>query len=257
MRYFQLAAIALTVFFSSSAFAQECAEGCNQGGGWSGWMSGVGGGGYGGGYGGAGGGIHGEMFPYDQQDPWLHGHHQQAPSYAGYNSFRPYNYRHVAAQQQVAAGWGASRGMNYSQQFWNKYEGAYLNEDLHAGQTPAVQNIQNQPQPSYYPAAHGQPVVGQAVVGQPVLAPAPAGRPVVGQPVIGQPVVGQPGSPQNWQSVYPSQANAYLPATDAQPLLQRLQQRQSQQNVAPQPRVPNSAATSGGPPIHIYPDSVR
>jgi hypothetical protein len=60
-------------------------------------------------------------YAYDQQDPWLHGYHQEMPAYGGYAHFRPYNYRHVLSQTQVAAGWGLSRTMPYSQQFWHRY----------------------------------------------------------------------------------------------------------------------------------------
>lgn len=82
----------------------------------------------------AGDGV--QMYPYDQQDPWLHGHFQRYPAYGGFASFRPYNYRHVFAQTQIAARSGAAHGMPYSQQFWNKYRGNYLNGNLHSQLTP-------------------------------------------------------------------------------------------------------------------------
>jgi ribonuclease HI len=47
-----------------------------------------------------------DLYPFDQQDTWIHGHFQRYPSYGGYASFRPYNYKHVAAQSQIAGGWG-------------------------------------------------------------------------------------------------------------------------------------------------------
>jgi hypothetical protein len=72
----------------------------------------------------AGDGV--QLYPYDQQDPWLHGHFQRVPSYGGFASFRPYNYRHVFAQTQLAQAWGHAHGMPYSQQFWNRYRGSYL-----------------------------------------------------------------------------------------------------------------------------------
>ena len=78
-----------------------------------------------------------QMYPYDQQEPWLHGHYQRVPAYGGFASFRPYNYRHVLAQKQIAAGWGASPGLPYSHQFWNRYRGSYLNGSLHS-QVPAT-----------------------------------------------------------------------------------------------------------------------
>ena len=70
----------------------------------------------------AGDGV--QLYRYDQQDPWLHGHFQRVPSYGGFSSFRPYNYRHVLAQTQLAQTWGHANGMPYSQQFWNRYRGS-------------------------------------------------------------------------------------------------------------------------------------
>ncbi len=74
----------------------------------------------------------GQLYPYDRQDPWLHGYYQRVPAYGGFSSFRPYNYRHVFAQTQISTAWGMPHGMPYSQQFWNRYRGSYLNGDLHA-----------------------------------------------------------------------------------------------------------------------------
>ncbi len=77
----------------------------------------------------------GQLFPYDQQDPWIHGQYQRVPAYGGFASFRPYNYRHVFSQTQIASGWGSAHGMPYSQQFWNKYRGSYLQGNLHSTST--------------------------------------------------------------------------------------------------------------------------
>ncbi len=82
-------------------------------------------------YGGYGHGS-GQLYPFDQQDPWLHGQHKRVPSYGGYSSFRPYNYRHVASQSQIAASLGVAAGMTYSQQFWNRYREGYMNQKLHS-----------------------------------------------------------------------------------------------------------------------------
>lgn len=81
----------------------------------------------------------GQLYPYDQQDPWLHGQFQRVPAYGGFSSFRPYNYRHVFSQTQIASGWGSPHGMPYSQQFWNKYRGSYLNGNLHTDVTASTQ----------------------------------------------------------------------------------------------------------------------
>lgn len=72
-----------------------------------------------------------QTYPFDQQDTWIHGHFQRYPAYGGFSSFRPYNYSHVVAQSQLAAAWGAPHGMPYSQQFWNRYRGSYLDGHLH------------------------------------------------------------------------------------------------------------------------------
>jgi hypothetical protein len=74
----------------------------------------------------------GQLYPYDQQDPWLHGQFQRVPAYGGFASFRPYNYRHVFAQTQISSGWGAAHGMPYSHQFWNKYRTPYMQGNLHS-----------------------------------------------------------------------------------------------------------------------------
>lgn len=74
----------------------------------------------------------GQLYAYDRQDPWLHGYFQRVPAYGGFNSFRPYNYRHVFSQTQISTAWGMPHGMPYSQQFWNRYRGSYLNGQLHS-----------------------------------------------------------------------------------------------------------------------------
>jgi hypothetical protein len=88
----------------------------------------------------AGDGV--QLYPYDQQDTWLHGHFQRVPSYGGFASFRPYNYRHVFTQTQLAQQWGHAHGMPYSQQFWNRYRGSYLDGNLHSDYQPMIQNPQ-------------------------------------------------------------------------------------------------------------------
>ncbi len=94
----------------------------------------------------------GQLYPYDQQDPWLHGQYQRVPAYGGFASFRPYNYRHVFAQTQIATGWGAAHGMPYSQQFWNRYRGSYLQGNLHsqlAPSSPVPQSVPTTIHPIY------------------------------------------------------------------------------------------------------------
>ena len=87
----------------------------------------------------AGDGV--QLYRYDQQDLWLHGHFQRVPSYGGFSSFRPYNYRHVLAQTQLAQTWGHANGMPYSQQFWNRYRGSYLEGNLHSDSQPVMVSV--------------------------------------------------------------------------------------------------------------------
>lgn len=54
------------------------------------------------------------LHPFDQQSPWLHGQHRRVPAMGGFSSFRPYNWRHVAAQAHIASGWGTVYGQPYT-----------------------------------------------------------------------------------------------------------------------------------------------
>jgi hypothetical protein len=130
----------------------------------------------------AGDGV--QLYPYDQQDPWIHGYFQRYPAYGGFSSFRPYNYRHVFSQTQIAQGWGAAHGMPYSQQFWNKYRTSYLDQNLHSqvAPIPHSQSIESQPQPlisrpgmTVYQASTVRPIgyesVSSQVVNQPSVRP--------------------------------------------------------------------------------------
>ena len=103
----------------------------------------------------AGDGV--QLYPYDQQDPWLHGHFQRVPSYGGFASFRPYNYRHVFAQTQLAQQWGHAHGMPYSQQFWNRYRPGYLEGNLHSNYQPTMQNPQTPGDPAQMLTAQPSP----------------------------------------------------------------------------------------------------
>jgi hypothetical protein len=114
-----------------------------------------------------------QLYPFDQQDPWLHGQHQRVPSYGGYSSFRPYNYRHIAPQSQIAANFGGAGGMAYSQQFWNRYREAYLNQNLHyrsdeAGMVSPPDNIPSRQKPIMY-STEGVPQAQQLIRLPPVM----------------------------------------------------------------------------------------
>lgn len=114
-----------------------------------------------------------QQYPYDQQDPWLHGYYQRVPAYGGFSSFRPYNYRHVFSQTQISTQWGSAHGMPYSQQFWNKYRGSYLDQNLHSQTQP--QPMPLRPSTSVYPASSVRPI-GYEASASPLMQmqPAPA-----------------------------------------------------------------------------------
>src|SRR5579863_7319907 len=57
---------------------------------------------------------------YDAYEPWVHGYWQELPAFGGYAYFRPYNYRHVYVQSEVAASWGTSAQMPYSQEYFRR-----------------------------------------------------------------------------------------------------------------------------------------
>ena len=63
-----------------------------------------------------------QRYPFDSQQSWVHGYHQEIPAYGGHHVFRPYNYKDVLSQSQTAAGWGERPAMPYSKQFWHKYQ---------------------------------------------------------------------------------------------------------------------------------------
>lgn len=57
---------------------------------------------------------------YDAYDPWVHGYWQELPAFGGHAYFRPYNYRHVYTQSEVAASWNTSAVMPYSHEYFRR-----------------------------------------------------------------------------------------------------------------------------------------
>ena len=171
----------------------------------------------------AGDGV--QLYPYDQQDTWLHGHFQRVPAYGGFSSFRPYNYRHVFAQTQLAQTWGHAHGMPYSQQFWNRYRTSYLEGNLHADGQPMIQNPQLPgPTSQMYPAPSNP---GQAY-------------PQQQYPTQGYPNQGRPN-------------NAY-PVSAVRPIGYQTQ------DVSAQPAYtaePTGTSISAERPIHIFPERMH
>ena len=81
------------------------------------------------------------LLPLDTQESWMHGYIQEIGPYAGYHLYRPYNYKHVFAQANLAYRWGQPQGMPYSQQWWHRYHAhAALNPWATAQMTHAASN---------------------------------------------------------------------------------------------------------------------
>jgi hypothetical protein len=57
---------------------------------------------------------------YDAYEPWVHGYWQDLPAYGGFAAYRPYNYRHVYIQSEVAGVWGTSTVMPNSQEYFRR-----------------------------------------------------------------------------------------------------------------------------------------
>lgn len=136
-----------------------------------------------------------QVYPFEQQDPWLHGYFQEIPAYGGYYYYRPYNYKHVLSQSQTAAGFGMSPVMPYSQQFWHRYQNRanfapFVNEP--GGVPPMPAGPMSMPAgPGMMPSDPG--IVPQALPGVGMKAPQQTILPAEWQagPVI---VPGKPGA---------------------------------------------------------------
>lgn len=134
-----------------------------------------------------GSGVGDQLYPYDSHWPWMHGYFQEIPAYGGFGAFRPYNYKHVLAQSQAAAGWGLHPQRPYSQQFWHRYQAAAsMAPAMHAPEshgpyTPIqpiqpsqYQNYQLNYQPGYQPMhAPVVPMTGYSPTALPQTRPAP------------------------------------------------------------------------------------
>ncbi|MBM83060.1 MAG: hypothetical protein CMJ78_21070 [Planctomycetaceae bacterium] len=137
-----------------------------------------------------------QMFPFDSPEPWIHGYYQRMSPYQGFASYRPYHYKHVFSQAQVAGGWGMPMNMPYSQQYWHRYNkraqlypetsrkaaAAYMGQAARnqAWQQYLVSLQQQQynnmaPPPSYGPApSFSAPSMGMVPSGYNVPAPNPS-----------------------------------------------------------------------------------
>lgn len=163
-----------------------------------------------------------QLYPYDSQDQWQHGYIQYMPFYGAYKHFRPYNYKHVSAQTQTAAGWGMSPRLPYSQQFWHRYQahakmghpssGAYESYlDIPVPQ----RNPQGAPSPAIQPPTGPQPYNFPGV--NPAQPPSSARyAPPGGHPGM-SPYAGYHGSLEHAEVSYqmPNEPIPYQPGTTA------------------------------------------
>ncbi len=87
--------------------------------------------------------------PYDAIEPWVHGHWQELPAYGGHAYFRPYNYRHVYIQSEVAASWGTSAVLPYSQEYFRRprEQGIYEQRQSSAARTNPSSAVAYRQQP--------------------------------------------------------------------------------------------------------------
>jgi hypothetical protein len=74
---------------------------------------------------------------YDAYEPWVHGYWQELPAFGGYAYFRPYNYRHVYVQSEVATSWQTSAQMPYAQEYYRRAreQGIYEQRTTATGRT--------------------------------------------------------------------------------------------------------------------------
>lgn len=163
---------------------------------------------------GGGGGLSDQMLPYDTQDPQHHGYYQRMPAYGGFNSFRPYNYKHALSQAQAAGGWGLPPVMPYSQQFWNRYQFRA------SGVQPNLPNFSHQNFGNMGPAQAGYQPYGQQMpymMQQPSNQPYYGGQPSPAATSMRQPYYPQPqASPQGYSpyggNAIPAGGSYYPPA---------------------------------------------
>jgi len=99
-----------------------------------------------------------QLHSFDEPSPWLHGQHRRVPSYGGFATFRPHNFRHVLPQSQLAERAGMPRGLGYSQQFFdrNKIYDANTNPPPQLNRVPVAPPSQPAPrqfEPRFYISA--------------------------------------------------------------------------------------------------------
>lgn len=90
---------------------------------------------------------------FDAYEPWVHGYWQELPAFGGYTYFRPYNYRHVYIQSEVAATWGTSAHMPYSQEYFRRAreQGIYEQRTSATGRTGLPFVVRQRPRTARQP----------------------------------------------------------------------------------------------------------
>jgi hypothetical protein len=137
-----------------------------------------------GGPGGPGGnGVADELYNYDHYNPWVHGYWQELPAFGGYAYFRPYNYRHVYVQSEVAANWGSTATMPYSQEYYRRAREQGTMEQRTTGVSgsrfPGFAYRQK-PRTAVLPQTIAQTSAERTQPQPPARRPAPAARPLFG-----------------------------------------------------------------------------
>ena len=84
---------------------------------------------------------------FDAYEPWVHGYWQDLPAYGGFASYRPYNYRHVYVQSEVAGIWGTSTVMPNSHEYFRKPREQGLFEQRTSARGQTKQNLSARQQP--------------------------------------------------------------------------------------------------------------
>lgn len=118
---------------------------------------------------------------YDAYEPWVHGYWQELPAFGGYTYYRPYNYRHVYVQSEVAASWGTSAQMPYSQEYYRRAreQGIFEQRTTSTGRMGQPFVYRQRPRPARQPE---------------MIAKASAERPAQQRPVARQPATAARGS---------------------------------------------------------------
>jgi hypothetical protein len=113
------------------------------------------------------------LYPFDAPQPWVHGYFQEIPAYGGFRAYRPYNYKHLLAQSQVAGGWGMSPTMPYSHEYFRRGRERALIEQRGAGPGGLPSGAIRGLAPPERPPSSGEPTLYDAEARGPAMLRAP------------------------------------------------------------------------------------